>query len=70
MKWIIVIATAIAALAWFAGWDGSTARKAASATGEFLNEPVRHELVQTDSCPPWCEHGCMRVKGSLVKVCK
>lgn len=70
MRWIIVIAVAITAIVWFAGWDGSTARKAAAATGEFLNEPVRHELVETDSCPTWCENGCLRVKNSFVKACR
>ncbi len=70
MKWMLIAAVAVIALAWFAGWDGSTARKTASATGEFLNEPVRHVLVGTDSCPPWCANGCLQVQNSFVKACR
>ncbi len=71
MKYLMVIAIAILALFHFVPWT----EKAAAVVGKetvhaFSGRVSDVEWIETDSCPPWCEHGCYRANAHIAKMCK
>ena len=70
MKYVFVIAMAILALFYWLDPDYSSAKAVGKETVHALSGKVSDlKLVPTDSCPPWCDNGCARVKNHFAKVC-
>lgn len=71
MKYTFVIAIAVLALFYVFDPDYSSAKVVGKETVHAFSGTTRDvHWVETDSCPPWCENGCVRQAYGFAKACK
>lgn len=71
MKYAFVIAMIVLAIFYVFDPDYSSAETVAKETVHAFSGRISDVgWVETDSCPPWCDNGCVRAAYSIAKACK